>query len=175
MKLIFLDIDGPLAYETWELGKVEISTCTTINYPLNKESCESLARIIEATDAKIIISSDWKYWYTLKQLNEILEYYDIPGVAIGVTHHRKRKLSSAYANDRAYQIITFVNDFKDSIDSWIAIDDFELANEFKFIANKYSCVSEINAITTIGDNNYTIKDTLCDLEKKIITILNGKN
>lgn len=46
-KLIFLDIDGVISTEK-------------SRYALDKESCDLLGKIIDATDAKIVVSSSWR-------------------------------------------------------------------------------------------------------------------
>lgn len=56
IKVIFLDIDGVL-------------TSVSSNWNLDKTCCENLKKIIEETDAKIVISSSWR----LHTLNETLE------------------------------------------------------------------------------------------------------
>lgn len=46
-KLIFLDIDGVISTEK-------------SRYALDKDACDLLGKIIDATDAKIVISSSWR-------------------------------------------------------------------------------------------------------------------
>ena len=47
MKIIFLDIDGVISTEK-------------SHYVLDKDACDLLGKIIDATDAKIVISSSWR-------------------------------------------------------------------------------------------------------------------
>ena len=47
MKIIFLDIDGVISTEK-------------SHYALDKDACNLLGKIIDATDAKIVISSSWR-------------------------------------------------------------------------------------------------------------------
>ena len=47
MKIIFLDIDGVISTQK-------------SNYRLDKDACDLLGKIIDATDAKIVISSSWR-------------------------------------------------------------------------------------------------------------------
>ena len=47
MKIIFLDIDGVISTEK-------------SHYALDKDACDLLGKIIDATDAKIVISSSWR-------------------------------------------------------------------------------------------------------------------
>lgn len=47
MKIIFLDIDGVISTQK-------------SHYALDKDACDLLGKIIDATDAKIVISSSWR-------------------------------------------------------------------------------------------------------------------
>lgn len=47
MKIIFLDIDGVISTQK-------------SNYTLDKDACDLLGKIIDATDARIVISSSWR-------------------------------------------------------------------------------------------------------------------
>lgn len=47
MKIIFLDIDGVISTEK-------------SHYTLDKDACDLLGKIIDATDANIVISSSWR-------------------------------------------------------------------------------------------------------------------
>ena len=59
-KVIFIDVDGPLAWATWDDGKVTIREGShfefQIPYPWVKEDCEALQKICDETDAELVIS-----------------------------------------------------------------------------------------------------------------------
>ena len=63
-KAIFIDIDGPLAWGSWGDGKVKIMEGTmnefTIPYGWDIADCEALYEIIKQTDARLVVSSDWR-------------------------------------------------------------------------------------------------------------------
>ena len=71
-KVIFIDIDGPLSYGTWGDGKVKIMEETptefTIPYSWNQDECNALCEIIKQTDARLVVSSDWRKYYGFNQL-----------------------------------------------------------------------------------------------------------
>lgn len=136
MKVIFIDIDGPLSYGTWPDGKITIMEGTaqefTIPYAWVKEDCEALAEVLKRTDANLIVSSDWKKHYGIYQLRMIFEHYGIGRwyVMDTTTHFNpKRKLSSPPEWDRACEIKTWVKSFRP--EHWIAIDDMPLKSCFK--------------------------------------------
>jgi len=142
-KIIFIDVDGPLAWGTWGDGKVKINENTsnefTIPYPWNKADCEALATICEKTNAELVLSSDWKMHFTLRQMSDVFIKYGIYAKLIDITTHMNttqmglwNKLSKPSLDfERASQIVKWVKDNK--VSNWIAIDDLNLANEFKWM------------------------------------------
>ena len=142
-KIIFIDIDGPLAWGTWADGRVKInenmSNEFTIPYPLVKEDCEALAKICEATNAELVLSSDWKLHFTLRQMSDVFIENGIYAKLIDITTHMDSRQMGLWnklgrcslEHDRANQILKWAKDNK--ISNWIAIDDLNLANQFKFM------------------------------------------
>jgi len=137
-KIIFIDIDGPLSWGTWMDGKVKINEHTsdefTIPYPWVKEDCEALSKICEETNASLVLSSDWKLHYTLKQMSDVFIEYGIYAPLIDITTHLPlwQKMSKPSLDwIRAAQIIKWAKDNK--ISNWIAIDDLYLKDHFKWI------------------------------------------
>lgn len=152
--VIFIDIDGPLAYATWVDGKVEISDAIKhpfeIPYPWVQEDCDALAKIIKETDASLVVSSDWKKYYTLPQLRSIFLHYGIPhwSVIDTTTHFNPRKkMSSSTEWDRACEIVSWVKTFKPR--RWIAIDDIPLKSSFKSLR-----ITQWRHIQVDGDFGY---------------------
>ena len=90
-KIIFIDIDGPLAWATWDMGKVKINENTmnefTIPYPLVKEDCEALQEICDKTNAELVLSSDWKLHFTLRQMSDVFIENGIHARLIDITTH----------------------------------------------------------------------------------------
>ena len=137
-KIIFIDIDGPLAWGTWMDGPVKInentSTEFTIPYAWDKADCEALAEICEATNAELVLSSDWRKHFTLKQMSDVFIEYGIYARLIDITTHQSlwtRMSKPSIDWERAAQIVKWAKDNK--ISNWIAIDDLNLANEFKWM------------------------------------------
>ena len=166
-KIIFLDIDGPLAWGTWFDGRINFNDDLSIPYPWVKEDCDALTSILENTGAQIILSSDWKYHYTLPQMKEIMDYYRIPSdTLIGHTikNATKFKMSSSLDMDRANEIIQWLKE-NNVKKNWVAIDDLDLASGFKYF--KYP---KYRHVQVDGDHGYGGK--LRDKVDKIIKILN---
>lgn len=138
MKAIFVDIDGPLAWGTWMDGEVEIEVFRNhvdsikIPYPWVEEDCRALAEIVERTNSNIVVSSDWKKSYALRDLRAVFQNYGIRGdhIVDTTSHYNPRgKMSSPPEWDRACEIASWVKAFKPK--HWIAVDDMPLGHHFK--------------------------------------------
>lgn len=133
-KIIFLDVDGPLAWSTWESGKVKINDRLTIPYAWVKEDCDALSEVIKQTDANIVLSSDWRMHFSFRDMKDIFSFYGInPSHLIDYTtmHTLKVKMSSSLEMDRASEIIKWLNCNKVK-NNWVAIDDLNLSLGFQY-------------------------------------------
>lgn len=137
-KIIFLDIDGPIAHGTWMDGPMTLESFSNtgkhieIPYGWVKEDCLALAEILEKTDAYVVVSSDWRRFYTLAQLRVIFSHHGVPTYRIiDVTsqYNPGRKMSSSIEWERAQDISNWVKTFKPK--HWIVIDDLPLGSAFK--------------------------------------------
>lgn len=171
MKVIFVDIDGPLAWGTLNEDKVQINSELKLPYPWVKEECDALTQIINSTGAKVVISSDWKKHYSLQELGQIFEFYGIPNVIIDKTSTRKAKLSSISEWDRAIQIMDWVREHNTEIKSWIALDDIPVAKYFGDQTEEYPYITKENHIWLDGECSQP-DARLCQNVKKIIEFLN---
>lgn len=66
MKVIFLDIDGVLNHDQWYISKryQDMQWNEDNELDIDPDCAERINKICEVTDAKIVISSDWRYsWY----------------------------------------------------------------------------------------------------------------
>ena len=120
-KYLYTDIDGVLC-----LGS-EIKPKNTKwgwVYSFNKKAVKIYNEILKITDAEIIVSSDWKDEYNLKQLGEIFEWQGIIKKPIGITPSLANKTMQFLERDRCREILIHVNINKPDI--WVAIDDLDL-------------------------------------------------
>jgi len=92
MKVIFLDHDGVIClYDNWgtrrkkqaEWGGLKLSM-SMLSIPLeyrfddfDKKAVDVLNKILEKTDAEIVVSSDWKRWATVEEMGQ---YYESQGI-----------------------------------------------------------------------------------------------
>ena len=84
MKVIFLDIDGVLNHEKHYKWLIETDEPTPLQqvYPyseFNPESCKILNRIIDETDAKIVLSSSWRL-DGINRMNSLFKHFGLPRI-----------------------------------------------------------------------------------------------
>jgi hypothetical protein len=123
-KVIFLDIDGPLATDECFL-KTEKKFGVQL-YKWNIECCRVLNEILKDTDAEIILSSDWRRYFTLEELDEIFKWNNIIKSPIAVTDEIKR-LSDSLEGERINQIDRFLKN--NQIKNWVSVDDLNLKSD----------------------------------------------
>lgn len=90
MKVIFLDIDGVLNSNDWYVYRRDHVEMDSINaqypfYEFDPRAVERLNRLVEATDAKIVVSSTWRHGRTIDELKQLFEWVKIDAEIIGVT------------------------------------------------------------------------------------------
>ena len=131
-KVIFLDIDGVLATDkefftnrTNFQKKNEKARELHIPYPFNKKAVDVFNEILDATDADIVLSSDWRMHWDLDELDGIFKFNGVKKSPIAVTSKMKRKFSSDLEDDRQHQIQEFKREHKP--ESWVAIDDLDMS------------------------------------------------
>jgi hypothetical protein len=141
-KIIFIDVDGPLAWGTWNDGKVivneGINTEFTIPYPWVKEDCDALKIILNETNSKLVLSSDWRFQFAFRQMKDIFQHYGIHSsnlLDMTCQFSLWNKMSrTSLEHERALQIVKWAKDNK--ISNWIAIDDLDLYHTFKWLTPK---------------------------------------
>jgi hypothetical protein len=166
-KIIFLDIDGPLAWCTWEGGRVQINDTLTIPYAWVQEDCDALRIILEQTGAQIVLSSDWRLYYSFTDMKAIFSYYGINSWSLidyTTMVDTKVKMSSTLEMDRASQIIKWLKSNKVK-KNWVAIDDLKLSHGFNYF--KYPKYRHIQV-----DGDWGCGGRLRDKIYDIIAILN---
>lgn len=148
MKVIFLDFDG-------------VITTLKSKYKLDPDKMALIGRILDATDAKIVISSSWRRFSLEKTIKEITDTskfnvgdnpFPYPDAVIGVT---ERMYSFCYPdNDRHFglprgvEIQHYIDTHKE-IEQYVILDDdcdMLLCQANNFIrTNTYEGISELDA------------------------------
>ena len=147
-KYIFLDIDGVIIINEDELGNEH----PIFGAPFNPDCVKVLNKILLATDAEIILTSDWRIHldYDLKLLNKLFKRNKVIKSPVDTTPD--------YNGQRAKEIFTYVYNHA-YIKSFLILDDMRL-----------SCCS-MRFLKT--DKKLGLIET--GIKEKAIYILNGLN
>lgn len=142
MKLIFLDIDGVLNTKEDSLrrvclynpglrrfGKTQINPnltgiCDLYGQLFSPSAVGWLAHIIRETDAKIVISSTWRY-SGLSEMQQMWKYRSLPGEVIAITEDSYRATTghedTKYEDWRGAEIDLYLR--KNPCEGYCIIDD----------------------------------------------------
>lgn len=134
MKMIFLDVDGVLNYDMCEAH-------IGMYYGVDQEKVKLLKRIVDATGAKIILSSTWRKNilvgmplecqedpFAIELMSKLkaegLKIYDLTSVETSDDHRKQQILDRIKEYRRDGQ----------QIDGWVVLDDdtFDGFNELEF-------------------------------------------
>lgn len=90
LKIIFLDFDGVLNHENWytrRMNEVNSEDFTSFYpfYEFDPKSIDQLNRIIDATGAKVVVSSTWRIGYDVVTLQSFLDRVGFIGEIIDKT------------------------------------------------------------------------------------------
>lgn len=130
--IIFLDIDGVLTTER-EYGKprrkfwdkYDEAKQLRIPYPFNSGCVKILNEILKETDAEIVLTSDWKFHFGLKELDQIFKFNKVIKSPMNITKNDLSSLSNLDVN-RGNQISIYIEDHK--VNNYVIIDDLNLEN-----------------------------------------------
>jgi hypothetical protein len=133
MNIIFIDIDGPLS-SIKPRNEVLIDKGPNqfnIPYTWDIEDCIALNTIVEKTNTKLVLSSDWRFKYSFLQMRKIFKHYGInPEYLIDFTTLKFDLSKNITVEDRiklrSQEILLYVDVNK--LQNWVAIDDLMLVN-----------------------------------------------
>ena len=187
--IIFLDIDGVLnGYNFWNVlgwkiiklfncNKLRLWYIHTINpFGIHERKVKRLAKIVEATNAKVVMSSSWrKFWWKKpyanqdedeKKLTDLFDMYNIDVIDITPT------LKSGV---RGWEIYKWLHEHRDYVKSFVILDD-EAADMEPFINSlrfiRTSDVPETAYVQGKADENVGLKRKHI---KRAINILRDTN
>lgn len=124
MKIMFLDIDGVMVVG-WTKRKL---TQWGEIHKFDKKSVKQLNEILEVTGAEIVLSSDWKKHFTLKEMREIFEWNGVIRGPIAFTInsalYEEAQTNEWMVGARAFEIKEYVE--RHGLTDWCAIDDLRI-------------------------------------------------
>ena len=141
--ILFLDIDDVICLWKNYLGKQTMHPDWGEISKFDKKSVKVLNKIIDETNCEIVVSSDWKRGYNLKELQDIFEWNNINKKPIDCTVNRLDQ-------DKNYEIISYVNNHE--LKKWVAIDDLPL-----WVNNFVQCKRQNEGIKQTGIKEKVMK------------------
>lgn len=124
-KVIFLDIDGPLATDEC-FAKTEMKFGKRL-YKWNENCVKVLNEILNETGAEIVLSSDWRKYFTMDELDQIFKWNNVDKSPVAITDELKHRFSSSNDEDRIYQLDRFLKN--NEIKNWVCVDDLDLNSD----------------------------------------------
>lgn len=161
-KYIFLDIDGVLNSEHTFSNKISES--------ISDQYIKNLQKIVKKTDAKIILSSSWRIYFS-ENVNDPRHIMGIYLVTILAKynlnlHDTTPFVKGQFSNERGLEIKTYIDQHK--ITDYIVIDDEEFSDFKKHLdMSRFIQTNFGNETTTVKNEGLNKK-----IAEKAIEILN---
>jgi len=167
MKVIFLDFDGVICTsESISEARAWFNNKELYNIKMiDPLLVENLNKVIEKTDAKVVISSDWRYFHSMGELRKFLRVTGFSGKVIDRTPIWKE-----YKNDIGIKTCNGLKRF------W----EHERGNEIKMWLDKHEVKTyviiddEISDIFSIFPDNYIRTDMENGFHKGLIKVAINK-
>jgi len=129
MKILFLDHGGVMRLDPvcWPTGKPEL-------HDFDKYAVKNINDIISETDCEIVVSSDWKLWADLSEMQSFYIRQGLIKAPIGYTPDKSSEIKSPedLARLRVEEITQWLDNNKD-VSTWVAIDDLDLRKLERFV------------------------------------------
>jgi hypothetical protein len=160
---LFLDIDGVLATHKQYMmnqkkfrDKNPIAKELRIPYPFDPKCVKVFNEILDATDADIVLSSDWKLHFSLEDIDKIFMFNGVNKSPIDTTVNEDASMSNQTMN-RAFQIGEYVT--RNNITNYVVIDDLNVG-KYMVITNeedKFFLTNDFEGIKKVGLKDKIIK------------------
>ncbi len=134
MKVIFLDIDGVLVTRN-SIKYQYLNFPDEANIRFSKKAVKNLNKLVRLTKAKIVISSTWRLFHTLEELQNIFKEQKIKGEIISTTSVEKATIEEDIP--RGQKITDWLRENND-IEKYVIIDDDIQADCIQF--HPFNCV-----------------------------------
>ncbi|NHZ85707.1 MAG: hypothetical protein GWP19_07485 [Planctomycetia bacterium] len=134
MKVIFLDIDGVLVTRN-SIKYQYLNFPDDADIQFGKKAVKNLNKLIRFTKARIVISSTWRLFHSLEELQNIFKKQDIKGEIISTTSVEKATIEEDIP--RGQKIADWLEQHPE-IKQYVIIDDDVQADCIQFHPN--NCV-----------------------------------
>lgn len=123
MKVIFLDVDGVLNNSNWAIQMYDEGVHVYAENLLDERAVRLLQKLIDATDAKIVVSSSWRRdKYAMQCLSDQLkpmEVYDVTPLKSSIRGDEITAWLKKHKDVEAYVILDDDSDMGDHMDHLI--------------------------------------------------------
>jgi hypothetical protein len=135
-KVIFLDIDVVLAtLNEFNMNRFAPLYVHQYNiYPFNKRCVKALNELLKITAAEIILSSDWRTFFSLEEMQDIFKINGVIANPMAATpdlhgQHKAKRLEEI----RILEIQSFLKE--NTVERFVVLDDLDMSEAFgeKFI------------------------------------------
>ena len=141
MTTIFLDIDGVLATNKQYMMNSdkfaqsnEWAKRINVRYPFDKDCCDILNSILLMYECRIVLSSDWRLYYTADELDEIFGRNNLIASPIDTTQESfswdSRDRSRAGEIEKYLRTHNMIDENDNATTDWIVIDDIHVGYYF---------------------------------------------
>jgi hypothetical protein len=114
LKLIFLDVDGVLnSRERWI--DCECADLDRSGSRIDPRAVDRLSHIVQATDAKIVVSSTWRLYYYEALISYLNHWPHLKDKVIGKTAH--------FGGPRGDEIADWIAHHEDLVENFVILDD----------------------------------------------------
>jgi hypothetical protein len=129
MKILFLDIDGVMVLDPHKVKEHGLYE----HDPFYKPSVDALNHIISSTNCEIVISSGWRRFFDIEQIQEIFQWNHVQRVPIGFTQDYECDEGTLPPGKeiemlRCREVLSWLraHDTNGRL-SWCAVDDMDLS------------------------------------------------
>lgn len=139
--VIFLDFDGVMDTGSYDSYLVNNNMPNVDEYgPVFDPMCvKALESILNATDAQIVVSSTWKDFMTIEEIQKMWSCRKLPGVVIGMTPSCSRH--------RGDEIDVWLEECGTSCE-YVIVDDMD---ESQFNEHQYDRLFTVNPYNGLND------------------------
>lgn len=134
MKVIFLDIDGVLVTRN-SIKYQHLNFPDDNSIQFGKKSVKNLNKLIRLTKAKIVISSTWRLFHSLEELQDIFKNQSVKGNIISTTSVERATIEEDIP--RGQKIADWL-EINTGVKQYVIIDDDVQADCIQF--HPYNCV-----------------------------------
>jgi hypothetical protein len=135
MRIVFLDFDGVLnSIAGWRdralLLRQKLSRLEWQARQLEPELVERLNQIIDATSAKVVVSSSWRHGFSADELQQILELAGFTGDVIDVTPDAQGE--GLFERRRPVAIYRWLEQYRErlQVSAYVVLDDIDMSDYF---------------------------------------------